>query len=380
MLAGETQQRAHRAVLLAQVPDYELQSVYELPLVLLLGALCGLVSTTFQGACKVCAYPSCACAHARAPAPHADSLRRAWSRWHSAPILYDAAAARAWQWACLPAANRGVPLRGQMSESAFQALGQGSFTAGREASAGAAPQQAGSSTHAALLPAVLLPTVGGLATGMVALYYPEVLYQGFGESATHHTRLSVLLSPLAALRPTCSQPCFLVEVPLICVGDLAGNVNAILQARTADYAPVLLLEIVVAKIATTAVCRGSGLVGGIYAPSIFIGMVPLHFLPTLACRCLLSDAKSACWSCRRCAGVCVWRTGGGSLHAIRATGGCAAGVCADRRGWHAGGQLSGAPAAAGAGRSTWVQPSARHAAPSCMPACLALRSQQMWWC
>jgi hypothetical protein len=35
------------------VPDYELQSVYELPLVLLLGLLCGLVSTTFQGACTV---------------------------------------------------------------------------------------------------------------------------------------------------------------------------------------------------------------------------------------------------------------------------------------------------------------------------------------
>ena len=36
-----------------QVPDYELQSVYELPLVLLLGVLCGLVATTFQGACAV---------------------------------------------------------------------------------------------------------------------------------------------------------------------------------------------------------------------------------------------------------------------------------------------------------------------------------------
>jgi hypothetical protein len=35
------------------VPDYELQSVYELPLVLLLGLLCGLVSTAFQGACTV---------------------------------------------------------------------------------------------------------------------------------------------------------------------------------------------------------------------------------------------------------------------------------------------------------------------------------------
>lgn len=47
---------AHKAARRGQVPDYELQSVYELPLVLLLGALCGLVSTMFQGACAVGAH------------------------------------------------------------------------------------------------------------------------------------------------------------------------------------------------------------------------------------------------------------------------------------------------------------------------------------
>ncbi len=70
------------------------------------------------------------------------------------------------------------------------------------------------------------------AAGVVALAYPEVLYQGF------------------------------------------GNVNAILEARGSDYAPLLLLQIVAAKIVTTAVCQRSGLVGGIYAPSIFLGAQP----------------------------------------------------------------------------------------------------------
>jgi H+/Cl- antiporter ClcA len=59
-----------------------------------------------------------------------------------------------------------------------------------------------------------------------------------------------------------------------CAPPRAGNVNAILDARPADYAPLLLLQIVAAKITTTAVCRGAGLVGGIYAPSIFIGALP----------------------------------------------------------------------------------------------------------
>ena len=75
---------------------------------------------------------------------------------------------------------------------------------------------------------IAMPAVGGLFTGIVALRYPEVLYQGF------------------------------------------GNVNAILQNK-ANYAPWLLLQILGMKIICTSVCRGSGLVGGIYAPSIFMG-------------------------------------------------------------------------------------------------------------
>ena len=74
-----------------------------------------------------------------------------------------------------------------------------------------------------------MPALGGLCTGAVALAYPEILYQGY------------------------------------------GNINAMLELKSEVYAPLLLLEMLAAKICVTAVCRGSGLVGGIYAPSIFMG-------------------------------------------------------------------------------------------------------------
>jgi len=77
---------------------------------------------------------------------------------------------------------------------------------------------------------VVMPALGGLCTGVVGLAFPEILYQGF------------------------------------------GNVNALLELRSEVYAPVLLLQMLGAKVVVTAVCRGSGLVGGIYAPSIFMGM------------------------------------------------------------------------------------------------------------
>lgn len=74
-----------------------------------------------------------------------------------------------------------------------------------------------------------MPALGGLCTGAVALAFPEILYQGF------------------------------------------GNVNALLELKSDVYAPLLLLQMLAAKVCVTAVCRGSGLVGGIYAPSIFMG-------------------------------------------------------------------------------------------------------------
>jgi len=129
-----------------RVPEYRLESLYELPLYLLFGALCGAVSTSFS---------------------------------YSARVAADA----------------------------FQDLRLG---AGGPAKT------------------VLLPALGGLTTGVLALGYPEILYQGF------------------------------------------DNINSVLSSN-GDYAPGLLLQIVVLKIIATTISRGSGLQGGLYAPSIFIG-------------------------------------------------------------------------------------------------------------
>lgn len=89
------------------------------------------------------------------------------------------------------------------------------------------------------VPAPLLPAVGGLVTGLVAMQYPEVLYQGF------------------------------------------GNVNAILQNRD-HFAPWLLFQILAVKIFCTSVSKGAGLVGGAYAPSIFMGTLFLSCCDNLA--------------------------------------------------------------------------------------------------
>jgi len=129
-----------------RVPEYRLESLYELPLYLLFGALCGAVSTSFS---------------------------------YSARVASDA----------------------------FQELRLGPGGAAKS---------------------VLLPALGGLTTGVLALGYPEILYQGF------------------------------------------DNVSSVLSSN-GDYAPGLLLQIVVLKIIATTISRGSGLQGGLYAPSIFIG-------------------------------------------------------------------------------------------------------------
>lgn len=78
------------------------------------------------------------------------------------------------------------------------------------------------------VPTILMPAIGGMLTGLAACQYPEVLYQGF------------------------------------------GNVNAILQNKD-HFAPLLLFQILAVKIVVTSVSKGSGLVGGTYAPSIFMG-------------------------------------------------------------------------------------------------------------
>ena len=81
------------------------------------------------------------------------------------------------------------------------------------------------------VPKVVLPVTGGLAVGLMALAYPEILYWGF-------QNVDILLE---------SRPF---------VKGLSAN---------------LLVQLVGVKIIATSFCRASGLVGGYYAPSLFIG-------------------------------------------------------------------------------------------------------------
>ncbi|CAI0540845.1 unnamed protein product, partial [Linum tenue] len=81
------------------------------------------------------------------------------------------------------------------------------------------------------LPAVVCPALGGLGAGLIALKYPGILYWGF------------------------------------------TNVEEILHTGKSASAPGiwLLTQLAVAKVVATAICKGSGLVGGLYAPSLMIG-------------------------------------------------------------------------------------------------------------
>ncbi|GLT79508.1 hypothetical protein SLA2020_509940 [Shorea laevis] len=81
------------------------------------------------------------------------------------------------------------------------------------------------------LPAVVCPALGGLGAGIIALKYPGILYWGF------------------------------------------TNVNEILHTGKNASAPGigLLAQLAAAKVVATALCKGSGLVGGLYAPSLMIG-------------------------------------------------------------------------------------------------------------
>lgn len=81
------------------------------------------------------------------------------------------------------------------------------------------------------IPVSVTPAIGGLLAGLIALRYPGVLYWGF------------------------------------------TNVDEILKSGFTATAPGqgLLAQLTIAKIVATAICKGSGLVGGLYAPSLFIG-------------------------------------------------------------------------------------------------------------
>ncbi|XP_044472801.1 chloride channel protein CLC-f-like [Mangifera indica] len=81
------------------------------------------------------------------------------------------------------------------------------------------------------LPPVVCPALGGLGAGIIALKYPGILYWGF------------------------------------------TNVEEILHTGKSASAPGiwLLTQSAAAKVVATALCKGSGLVGGLYAPSLMIG-------------------------------------------------------------------------------------------------------------
>ena len=83
------------------------------------------------------------------------------------------------------------------------------------------------------VPRELHAPFGGFAFGLASLLFPEVTYQGF------------------------------------------DNVNSMLGAQGSafrvPYPPTLLLELVVVKLLATSLCRQAGLVGGVYAPSLFMG-------------------------------------------------------------------------------------------------------------
>lgn len=81
------------------------------------------------------------------------------------------------------------------------------------------------------VPDVVCPALGGLGAGIIALKYPGVLYWGF------------------------------------------TNVDEILHTGKTASAPGiwLLVQLSAAKVVATALCKGSGLVGGLYAPSLMIG-------------------------------------------------------------------------------------------------------------
>ncbi|KAI9127942.1 hypothetical protein K1719_000935 [Acacia pycnantha] len=81
------------------------------------------------------------------------------------------------------------------------------------------------------IPRAVLPVLGGLSVGLISLAYPEILYWGF-------ENVDILLE---------SQP--------------------FVKSLSVD----LLLQLVAIKIVATSLCRASGLVGGYYAPSLFIG-------------------------------------------------------------------------------------------------------------
>lgn len=94
------------------------------------------------------------------------------------------------------------------------------------------------------LPAPLLPIIGGVVSGGVGYFYPQILFFGY------------------------------------------ETLNGLLQN---DNLPtVVLLSLLLAKMTTTAVSAGSGLVGGILAPSLFLGGMTGAIFHNVVCHTFIS--------------------------------------------------------------------------------------------
>jgi H+/Cl- antiporter ClcA len=117
-------------------------------------------------------------------------------------------------------------------------IGRGFAALERGGASGAGGEERGETANSSARFALRVPRewhapLGGAAFGVVATLFPEVTYQGF------------------------------------------DNVNSMLGAEGSPfrtpYSPSLLTGLVLVKLAATALCRQSGLVGGVYAPSLFMG-------------------------------------------------------------------------------------------------------------
>jgi hypothetical protein len=98
-------------------------------------------------------------------------------------------------------------------------------------------------------PAVLLPAVAGLLTGILALAYPEVLYQGFGN-------VNAILSAGVGSSSSGGGGTTAAAMTEASAAAAAAAARDGLFAGPDGYGPALLFQIAAAKVAATALCRG----------------------------------------------------------------------------------------------------------------------------
>ena len=117
------------------------------------------------------------------------------------------------------------------------------------------------------LPRWTFPAIAGLLTGSIALMYPEVTYQGF-----QNVNAVMNVSTGGQTKAEAEAAARLVQEQNSFVRDLFDLVPKKEAAYTPfAYDPPLLMQIALAKVFTTAVSKESGLVGGVFAPSILMG-------------------------------------------------------------------------------------------------------------